>query len=98
MISIHVPREGDDLVVVDVHAGDEGISIHVPREGDDNWWTASPWNARRFQSTSPVRGTTMMTADPVSEVEISIHVPREGDDIADANYQAVTEHFNPRPP
>ena len=40
----------------------------------------------------------MMTADPVSEVEISIHVPREGDDIADAIYQAVTEHFNPRPP
>ena len=34
IISIHVPREGDDLDDVDVVPA-LVISIHVPREGDD---------------------------------------------------------------
>ena len=34
MISIHVPREGDDVTAAG-HAEDRIISIHVPREGDD---------------------------------------------------------------
>ena len=42
VISIHVPREGDDFVVRMV-AGGQDISIHVPREGDDwqmSWLSA----------------------------------------------------------
>ena len=34
----------------------------------------------RFQSTSPVRGTTGSTGDGWGHRPISIHVPREGDD------------------
>ena len=34
MISIHVPREGDDQEI-GMLSGIIGISIHVPREGDD---------------------------------------------------------------
>ena len=34
-ISIHVPREGDDLNARDAFYADVSISILVPREGDD---------------------------------------------------------------
>ena len=34
-ISIHVPREGHDLVVLVQPRGELVISIHVPREGHD---------------------------------------------------------------
>ena len=34
------------------------ISIHVPREGDDCGRLRGGKNRERFQSTSPVRGTT----------------------------------------
>ena len=56
-ISIHVPREGDDYR----HGAallQSGISIHVPREGDDSdIWLVGDYSDK-FQSTSPVRGTT----------------------------------------
>ena len=57
-ISIHVPRAGDDEL------GQRGgwlinISIHVPRAGDDHGEGGARIAARLFQSTSPVRGTTM---------------------------------------
>ena len=78
-ISIHVPREGDD--------GDQNnrqayhaISIHVPREGDDDRWHLLHWIRQTFQSTSPVRGTTIMPVNMATKRFISIHVPREGDD------------------
>ena len=35
LISIHVPREGDDLHGAQGDAQALSISIHVPREGDD---------------------------------------------------------------
>ena len=35
------------------------ISIHVPREGDDNGHPPGQRLQRGFQSTSPVRGTTL---------------------------------------
>ena len=56
------------------------ISIHVPREGDDAISTDSPFMACRFQSTSPVRGTTGALLELEKRINISIHVPREGDD------------------
>ena len=34
-ISIHVPREGDDIADTHKRIIDTLISIHVPREGDD---------------------------------------------------------------
>ena len=37
---------------------DLAISIHVPREGDDLIYIVLTDTVDRFQSTSPVRGTT----------------------------------------
>ena len=57
-ISIHVPREGDDLPIVTLWGNDTHISIHVPREGDDSRQAYKNVQMSQFQSTSPVRGTT----------------------------------------
>ena len=58
-ISIHVPREGDDLQQALIWRWRNRISIHVPREGDDAIRSArTAVTAAQFQSTSPVRGTT----------------------------------------
>ena len=40
---------------------DLAISIHVPREGDDLIYIVLTDTVDRFQSTSPVRGTTPTT-------------------------------------
>ena len=57
-ISIHVPRERDDLPIRNDGFSDQ-ISIHVPRERDDpRAGQAARWVSRVFQSTSLVRGTT----------------------------------------
>ena len=37
VISIHIPREGDDLGELTAMDKSEVISIHIPREGDDGW-------------------------------------------------------------
>ena len=78
-ISIHVPREGDDIAGIRLMPP-FSISIHVPREGDDSWRTSPGHSPTTFQSTSPVRGTTLKIYDTPKELTISIHVPREGDD------------------
>ena len=79
LISIHVPREGDDSVRF-TRAPFEKISIHVPREGDDSSACPDCVAANQFQSTSPVRGTTGPGHLAGKPAPISIHVPREGDD------------------
>ena len=56
-ISIHVPRERDDIPGPK-KAGGGGISIHVPRERDDAREGQTQVGSRAFQSTSLVRGTT----------------------------------------
>ena len=57
-ISIHVPREGDDVVKMAARLTDKQISIHVPREGDDHFPRLRLKPQAQFQSTSPARGTT----------------------------------------
>ena len=57
------------------------ISIHVPREGDDRPSRSRKTRSLRFQSTSPVRGTTWGAVIYFTLPPISIHVPREGDDL-----------------
>ena len=81
MISIHVPREGDDI---NDFFRDQNIqiSIHVPREGDDPFGVGFFAWVFGFQSTSPVRGTTDRMLLEFETARISIHVPREGDDHA----------------
>ena len=80
MISIHVPREGDDGHTPGNLQRPRKISIHVPREGDDFFWGGQDMEIFLFQSTSPVRGTTTCSAMECWCSVISIHVPREGDD------------------
>ena len=74
------------------------ISIHVPREGDDSWRTSPGHSPTTFQSTSPVRGTTLKIYDTPKELTISIHVPREGDDYFFLRGPLRVKNFNPRPP
>ena len=74
------------------------ISIHVPRAGDDDVERSVNRPEYRFQSTSPVRGTTLRRGERALQEPISIHVPRAGDDshaISDVNN---LQNFNPRPP
>ena len=80
VISIHVPRMGDDAVGDGV-VGLVDISIHVPRMGDDRlMYSTRPW-AQPFLSTSPVWGTTAQREEALAkQLAISIHVPRMGDD------------------
>ena len=58
-ISIHVPREGHDTVLLNEGAADDEISIHVPREGHDCTAFLATTDRQRFQSTCPARGTTL---------------------------------------
>ena len=79
-ISIHVPLAGDDGQAERRHGG-SGISIHVPLAGDDDGQTVlSPELGELFQSTSPLRGTTIAAVVVLRHVDISIHVPLAGDD------------------
>ena len=52
----------------------------------------------KFQSTSPVRGTTSALRNGNLHGQISIHVPREGDDRIASGALLEKINFNPRPP
>ncbi len=56
------------------------ISIHVPRVEDDAYRSASFYNYKKFQSTSPVWRTTGEHHEKNILHLISIHVPRVEDD------------------
>ena len=74
------------------------ISIHVPREGDDGCYTSFFLTNKKFLSTSPARGTTMVVQAGFSRKNISIHVPREGDDRVPGPSIQGSRYFYPRPP
>ena len=59
-ISIHVPRTGHDAALKQAQVRAE-ISIHVPRTGHDMLASNGLWALIGFQSTCPVRGTTITT-------------------------------------
>ena len=52
----------------------------------------------RFLSTSPLRGTTIISTRPASPGDISIHVPLAGDDPCPHPGNSISRHFYPRPP
>ena len=80
IISIHIPRVGDDLVRRSYFPRRFSISIHIPRVGDDLAVVAYIGKHRAFQSTSPVWGMTLCCRPRRSATGISIHIPRVGDD------------------
>ena len=53
VISIHVPREGDDRRRRCPMGHQIQISIHVPREGDDKEWTESDYRQWNFNPRPP---------------------------------------------
>ena len=60
---------------------------------------AISWSVMQpFQSTSPVRGTTVKFLKLFLSMRISIHVPREGDDGLFCCIDLNRTNFNPRPP
>ena len=96
-ISIHVPRTGHDCHIgASLHV--DRISIHVPRTGHDNALFEKINKELEFQSTCPVRGTTLLCQVLRHNVRISIHVPRTGHDAGISAYSIVLKYFNPRAP
>ena len=80
------PREGCDITASIFSALSTAISIHAPREGCDIGWTNRHTRPKRFQSTHPVRGATLMEQIACDLLDISIHAPREG---CDARYAPI---------
>ena len=80
LISIHIPRVGDDTLTICPTCAVAGISIHIPRVGDDCERTGMLSDLVEFQSTSPVWGMTDALPDIIDAIVISIHIPRVGDD------------------
>ena len=97
IISIHVPRAGDDPCGTLRRRCCRYFNPRPPCGGRQGRHHA-PERSGRFQSTSPVRGTTLAERCGGVVVDISIHVPRAGDDHDRSNREGQYRHFNPRPP
>ena len=54
--------------------------------------------SKKFQSTPPARGATVVVRLGSLSFRISIHAPREGGDSAGWTAAARRKNFNPRPP
>ena len=97
-ISIHAPREGSDGGNQRAALYSMGISIHAPREGSDRHLFRTARTRKKFQSTLPARGATIIISELIKAVRISIHAPREGSDSSSAATHRRRWHFNPRSP
>ena len=60
-ISIHAPREGGDVCDFANSLKVSAISIHAPREGGDFLLCSRYSFDKRFQSTPPARGATVIS-------------------------------------
>ena len=78
-ISIHVPREGHDMLSFVMTGSVINFNPRAPRGArrQDKICRSRP---RQFQSTCPARGTTKCRGCRLDYARISIHVPREGHD------------------
>ena len=89
LISIHIPRVGDDGAHWSESKHGYLISIHIPRVGDDRANQQAALMQQLFQSTSPVWGMTVISDSLGDRIMISIHIPRVGDD------HSIQLHFHP---
>ena len=97
-ISIHVPLAGNDALEESAFL-DDIISIHVPLAGNDTVRPSSASASGAFQSTFPLRGTTVQSSVRYASAHISIHVPLAGNDVMILTYcGTVPSNFNPRSP
>ena len=82
IISIHVPREGHDILGVRKDRRQQEFQSTCPARGTTNAIALMEVHMPEFQSTCPARGTTFqVTPCPARPKNISIHVPREGHDV-----------------
>ena len=96
-ISIHVPREGDDLFIVMGIQLDIGFQSTSPVRG-----TTCGSDLRKVPRTIsihvPREGDDLLSTAMRPVRPISIHVPREGDDSPAWDTNVSGSDFNPRPP
>ena len=97
LISIHVPREGDDPTCGAGKSARTNFNPRPPRGG-------RPWQPVLYAHVSdisihvPREGDDFRGCQVACLAGISIHVPREGDDYLATTNGAPPLHFNPRPP
>ena len=97
LISIHVPRTGHDRPTRAIR-GAYRISIHVPRTGHDARARLEAIEAEKFQSTCPVRGTTMARAPRSSAWnDFNPRAPYGARQKSSTSSRSAT-NFNPRAP
>ena len=97
VISIHVPREGDDFHTYLTQTGKVVFQSTSPVRGTTPQLEVAGLSGQ-FQSTSPVRGTTGHLDRQHRHGHISIHVPREGDDVRGSTRSSTKEVFQSTSP
>ena len=79
-ISIHAPREGSELYAPPAKGDRRHFYPRSPRgERPRVFGPPCPW--RKFLSTLPARGATLVDVPAIVAKDISIHAPREGSDL-----------------
>ena len=78
-ISIHAPLAGCDIATM-TYCHHIDISIHAPLAGCDSSSSTSCNDCTQFQSTHPLRGATICSAQRRDVGSISIHAPLAGCD------------------
>ncbi len=96
--SIHVPREGDDKVILTSSSKSCIFLSTSPARGTTPSGELISFCSLLFLSTSPARGTTDAVEIDGHRVQFSIHVPREGDDGCRRDRWPSRTIFYPRPP
>ena len=79
-ISIHASHTGDDNLGESICLSSISISIHASHTGDDSLFVPSVPTAMPFQSTPPIRETTVILTAQLISLAISIHASHTGDD------------------
>ena len=98
-ISIHAPREGSDMGVLDASCLSGRISIHAPREGSDGSKHSIGGQHHEISIHAPREGSDFLGPHGVQGADISIHAPREGSDGMLPYWQgSILAYFYPRSP
>ena len=79
-VSIHAPRAGSDLPMLDKEYSLYSFNPRSPG-GERQYLIAADVAEPRFQSTLPGRGATYIICPIVKNRPVSIHAPRAGSDV-----------------
>ena len=98
IISIHIPRVGDDLDDSDYKANKLIISIHIPHVGDDCPSDFGLASITSFQFASPVWGMTLTGVNQMAGNIFQSTSPVWGMTSSTLACGTVALYFNPHPP